>query len=305
LAVKKSRLVLLAVLGAIVTIFFAVSIGGQLLGQCAPERVSFAYTARLNASPADLWTKLGWPERRTEIRQWPDGTKYEAFPGDTNGSLLVLYEPYSRVVSHFKRPHAETWRIETLTPQRGGTLARIEESAILRTSWHRLLFPARMKGWSIQGLRDYGRAIGQPKPFIIRDPSPPLAFTLNTKESAPVEISTYPPATPAESPVDAPTEALPKLGEYVYVEELPQPIAKVMPIYPDVARRSGIQGTVVVQALIGKDGHVKMAHVLKSVPMLDAAALTCVKNWVFTPARARGGPVAVWVAIPVRFTLKE
>jgi protein TonB len=98
-------------------------------------------------------------------------------------------------------------------------------------------------------------------------------------------------------------EELPKFGEYVYVEELPEAVTKVPPVYPDMAREASVDGTVMVQALVGKDGKVKDTKVVKSIPMLDAAAITAVKQWVFKPALSNNKPVAVWVAVPVRFTL--
>jgi TonB family protein len=55
-------------------------------------------------------------------------------------------------------------------------------------------------------------------------------------------------------------------------EELPEAITKVAPTYPDIAREAGVDGTVMVQALVGKDGRVKDTRVVKSIPMLDAAA---------------------------------
>ena len=98
-------------------------------------------------------------------------------------------------------------------------------------------------------------------------------------------------------------EELPKFGEYVYVEELPEAITKATPQYPDIAREAGVDGTVLVQALVGKDGHVKDVKVVKSQPMLDAAAVAAVKQWVFKPALSNNKPVAVWVAVPVSFKL--
>jgi len=100
-------------------------------------------------------------------------------------------------------------------------------------------------------------------------------------------------------------EELPAFGEYVYVEELPEAITKVAPQYPDIAREAGVDGTVLVQALVGKDGRVKDTRVVKSIPMLDAAASAAVKQWVFKPALSNNKPVAVWVAVPVRFTLHQ
>lgn len=98
-------------------------------------------------------------------------------------------------------------------------------------------------------------------------------------------------------------DELPRYGDYVYVEELPEAVTKVKPEYPDLARSANVDGTVLVQALVGKDGRVKDAKVVKSIAMLDAAAVNAVRQWVFKPALSNNKPVAVWVAVPVRFTL--
>ena len=98
-------------------------------------------------------------------------------------------------------------------------------------------------------------------------------------------------------------EELPKFGEYVYVEELPEAITKVQPEYPEIARSANVDGTVMIQALVGKDGRVKDTKIVKSVAMLDAAAVAAVKQWVFKPALSNNKPVAVWVAVPVKFSL--
>jgi protein TonB len=92
------------------------------------------------------------------------------------------------------------------------------------------------------------------------------------------------------------------LGDYVYVEELPEAITKVAPSYPQGLR--GVEGTVIVQALVGADGRVKDTIVQNSIPALDEAAVEAVRQWVFKPAMSGGKPVAVWVAIPVKFSVR-
>jgi protein TonB len=99
------------------------------------------------------------------------------------------------------------------------------------------------------------------------------------------------------------SDSLPKFGDYVYVEELPEAMTKAFPAYPDEARKNGIDGLVMVQALVGTDGRVKDVKVVKSIPMLDEAALACVRQWRFKPALSHGNPVAVWVGVPVKFSL--
>ena len=54
---------------------------------------------------------------------------------------------------------------------------------------------------------------------------------------------------------------------------------------------------------MGKNGLVKRTFIQKSIPPLDAAAAYAVSQWVFKPALAHGSPVAVWVSVPVKFTL--
>jgi len=98
-------------------------------------------------------------------------------------------------------------------------------------------------------------------------------------------------------------DSLPRLGDFIYVEQLPEAIDRVPPDYPSWAREKGVQGTVMVQALVGKDGRVKQTIVVSSIPMLDDYAQACIKQWRFKPAMAKGVPVAVWVGIPVKFSL--
>ena len=104
---------------------------------------------------------------------------------------------------------------------------------------------------------------------------------------------------PPETPPDK--NRSPAYGEYVYVEELPEAIHKATAVTPKEARDAGVSGVVMVQALVGADGRVKDAKVVKSIPMLDAAAVEAVRQWTFKPARTKGQPVEVWVAIPIRF----
>jgi protein TonB len=98
-------------------------------------------------------------------------------------------------------------------------------------------------------------------------------------------------------------DSLPAFGDYVFVDELPEPLHRVSPIYPLPAIQAGVEGTVVVQALVCAPGQLNGTRVVRSIPMLDAAAEDAVRQWVFAPALANGEPVAVWVGIPVKFSL--
>ena len=95
----------------------------------------------------------------------------------------------------------------------------------------------------------------------------------------------------------------PSPDDFVAVEEMPVLIQIPAPVYPDMARQAEVEGTVMVRALVGKDGKVKNAFVTESVPMLDDAAVSAAMKAVFKPALQQHKPVAVWVQIPMRFTL--
>jgi periplasmic protein TonB len=138
----------------------------------------------------------------------------------------------------------------------------------------------------------------------VPDAEAPPEQTIASQE----EISAVTPgveATGGDNIVVAPPaeDELPKFGEYVYVEELPEAVTKAQPLYPELARSAGVDGTVLVQALVGKDGKVKDVKVVKGNEMLNDAAVTAVRQWVFKPALSNNKPVAVWVAVPVRFSL--
>ena len=93
-------------------------------------------------------------------------------------------------------------------------------------------------------------------------------------------------------------------GDFVWVDVLPSTTKRVRPNYPSVARVMELSGVVVIQALVGKDGAVKDAFVVTGHPVFRDDALEAIWQWRFKPATARGEPVPVWVAIPVRFTLQ-
>jgi protein TonB len=82
-------------------------------------------------------------------------------------------------------------------------------------------------------------------------------------------------------------------------------IRQVKPQYPALARQARIQGTVVLQAVIGKDGTVQNLRVLSGHPMLTEAAIDAVKQWLYKPYSLNGEPVEVDTQIYVNFTLSE
>ena len=84
----------------------------------------------------------------------------------------------------------------------------------------------------------------------------------------------------------------------------PERIHYVAPEYPALARAARREGTVILEAVLDTDGSVREARVLRSVPLLDAAALEAVEQWRFTPTLLNGEPVPVVLTVTVVFSLR-
>jgi TonB family protein len=84
----------------------------------------------------------------------------------------------------------------------------------------------------------------------------------------------------------------------------PVKIKDVRPFYPEDAKSAGIQGVVILEALIDESGRVIWTNVLRSIPMLDKAASEAVQQWEFMPTLLNGEPVPVIMTVTVNFTLQ-
>lgn len=80
-------------------------------------------------------------------------------------------------------------------------------------------------------------------------------------------------------------------------------VHQVRPVYPPLARAARIQGSVVLQAVIGKDGAIQNLRLVSGHPMLAPAAIDAVKQWKYKPYFLNGEPVEVDTQITVNFTL--
>lgn len=149
---------------------------------------------------------------------------------------------------------------------------------------------------------------GVPLPVPDSDaPKDPLPTVQGSIGEGPVDANAAP-SSPTGTVFAPPTpDKMPALGEFVAVDELPEPVVLLKPVYPDFAREAGVEGLVIVHALIGKDGRVirVVLDPKHSIPLLDETALEASKRWVFKPAFANGHPVPVWFAIPFHFVLHE
>ena len=81
-------------------------------------------------------------------------------------------------------------------------------------------------------------------------------------------------------------------------------VSRIEPSYPEAARRTRMQGVVILEAIITPEGKVANVRVLKTVnPLLDASAQRAVESWVYKPATLNGRAVSVYLTVTVNFQL--
>jgi protein TonB len=83
----------------------------------------------------------------------------------------------------------------------------------------------------------------------------------------------------------------------------PRKTFNVDPVYPSIARTARVEGVVILEAVIDRLGRVESVRVLRSIPLLDQAALDAVRQWRFTPTLLNGTPVSIVMVVTVNFAL--
>ncbi len=121
--------------------------------------------------------------------------------------------------------------------------------------------------------------------------------------SGPPLLSGLSGADPVPVPPTPPTPPKPQRVGGLIRE--PRKILHVAPLYPDIARQSRVEGTVVLEAILDVTGRVESVRVLGSQPLLDDAAVRAVRQWRYTPTELNGVPVPVLMTITVRFSLER
>ncbi|MCS7083191.1 MAG: energy transducer TonB [Bacteroidetes bacterium] len=118
-----------------------------------------------------------------------------------------------------------------------------------------------------------------------------------------------PPPPPPAAPQQKEPEPEPEV--FVIVEEMPELIGGLEGLqrrirYPEIARKAGVEGTVMVQFVVDENGNVTNAQVIKGIGAgCDEEALRAVQESKFKPGKQRGRPVRVQMTLPVRFRLKS
>jgi TonB family protein len=120
----------------------------------------------------------------------------------------------------------------------------------------------------------------------------PLTFTIQVRIGKGAHVMAFKPKS---------DEGALRVGDEV---KAPKKIKDVRPVYPPIARESNVTGVVIIETRIATDGSVEEAHVLKSIPLLDQAALDAVKEWQFEPTLMNGQPTPVIMTVTINFTLQ-
>lgn len=145
------------------------------------------------------------------------------------------------------------------------------------------------------------KAIPDPVPTVLTAP----AATPSTASPTAV-IPAEKPSSGVVGPAPAPGSKLPQRVRVSQGVTQKMKISDVAPIYPTEAKQAGIQGLVVLGAVIGKDGTVQSLKVLNSPsPALSQAAMDAVKQWKYRPYVLNGTPIEVDTQITVNFTLSR
>ena len=119
-------------------------------------------------------------------------------------------------------------------------------------------------------------------------------------DDVPVDLPPPPPAGSEEAPFEEE-----EILEVWKVEQKPRLVRRALPVYPEFALRAGLQGSVMLKVLLGKDGKAESVRMLKGEEIFRKSAENAVRKFLFEPARQSDRPVKVWLVIPIHFKLEE
>lgn len=109
----------------------------------------------------------------------------------------------------------------------------------------------------------------------------------------------------AAPPPPPPPPPAPSLGPMRIGGDIRPPVLvhRVEPTYPELASNARVEGTVILEAIIDEEGAVQSLKVLRSVPLLDKAAVAAVEQWRYSPVMLNGRPVPVILTVVVSFKI--
>lgn len=236
----------------------------------------FAIFLSIQKEPAKLVTKVEQPA---------------STPGNKINSLLIVEQPLDQTSQENENNLSVTKPEQKPTePQKTAD----QKNENVKKEEHKVVYPPLPEGPKIQ------------EPVLNGETKPESVNVQNNTQT--IQPKTEKP----KEEVIPPKEEKPVTEEpsfFVAVEEPPQPIGGLAAIqnkivYPIAAKRLGIEGKVLIQAIIDENGNVAKAKVIKGIGSgCDEAALDAVKSSKFTPGKQRGKNVRVQITIPIVFKL--
>jgi TonB family protein len=133
-------------------------------------------------------------------------------------------------------------------------------------------------------------------------------FRSGSETTSAQDARTLPQPPPGFGAAPPPTTPWPAAAGAVRVGgnvKAPTQTRRVNPVYPAIAQSARVQGVVILEALIGEDGRVRDTRVLRSIPLLDQAALDAVRQWEYQPTLLNGAVVPTVMTVTVQFTMPE
>lgn len=143
--------------------------------------------------------------------------------------------------------------------------------------------------------------------FIFRlTPGPDLTQNTSSRSGAatlsPVPGSSRPGLPVPSGPALAPSGPTRVDGQTI---KSPRRLVNVNPVYPSEAQAADVGGVVILEITISEDGSVTNAQVVRSIPMLDQAAIDAVLQWVYEPTLLNGVPIAIKSIVTISFNLRR
>jgi TonB family protein len=143
--------------------------------------------------------------------------------------------------------------------------------------------------WIFFGLLFFSKILSLHKEIV--ETKEETADMIQIRETVSFDESSPPPPAPTQT-----------VFELIDVDEPPQPLVQVQPEYPEEARKAGLEGRVIVVAVVDENGDVIEASIYRSDnPIFNEAALEAAKKMKFKPGRQKDTPVKVKVLIPFLF----
>ena len=132
-------------------------------------------------------------------------------------------------------------------------------------------------------------------------PPPPVRSIKPVEYAPPVrEYKLPPPVVVTEFPLEEEVEA----AELWMVEQPPRVLKRVLPAYPDSARKALVEGKVFARVLVGRTGRVEHIDRIEGPQVFHRAVAQAAKVWEFSPAVQNDRAVPVWVSLPFVFELE-